>query len=272
MTTIIKLKAALAALEHSSRVLDNVYLDVILAEGMPAIGIINARKESAASITDLKAVIAEMEAVEPVAYAHPASMDLLRAGKIAGLHVGCETTEYTLPLYTHTQPKAEPARSISTNTGHGHVWARPDGVKMRCGGAGICAACSRDAAAIAQPKVDPCTALAERDAAIERLTHEKNQSNVWLYSHCKAIGMTEKSDSGEFDHDIALFTANQKAEIESLRALLNCDYQKTSSKSVDTLRAAAQQALEALQANEDDYGSNKATITALTEALKGIKK
>lgn len=33
----------------------------------------------------------------------------------------------------------------STNTGHGHVFSRPDGVRARCGGPGICAECSRDA-------------------------------------------------------------------------------------------------------------------------------
>ena len=38
-----------------------------------------------------------------------------------------------------TAPPREP-----TNTGHGHVWERPDGVKMRCGGPGICAVCSQD--------------------------------------------------------------------------------------------------------------------------------
>jgi hypothetical protein len=30
------------------------------------------------------------------------------------------------------------------NTGHGHVNPRPDGVKTRCGGPGICAECARD--------------------------------------------------------------------------------------------------------------------------------
>ena len=28
------------------------------------------------------------------------------------------------------------------NTGHGHVWPRPDGVKARCGGPGLCKECS----------------------------------------------------------------------------------------------------------------------------------
>lgn len=33
-----------------------------------------------------------------------------------------------------------------TNTGHGHVWERPDGMKARCGGPGMCSECSRDQA------------------------------------------------------------------------------------------------------------------------------
>jgi hypothetical protein len=31
------------------------------------------------------------------------------------------------------------------NFGHGHVFARPDGAKARCGGPGICSECARDA-------------------------------------------------------------------------------------------------------------------------------
>ena len=30
------------------------------------------------------------------------------------------------------------------NTGHGHVWARPDGHKARCGGPALCPECARD--------------------------------------------------------------------------------------------------------------------------------
>lgn len=33
---------------------------------------------------------------------------------------------------------------IGTNTGHGHVWPRPDGVKARCGGPAMCTECARD--------------------------------------------------------------------------------------------------------------------------------
>lgn len=39
--------------------------------------------------------------------------------------------------------KSKPSK-IGGNTGHGHVWKRPDGVLMRCGGPGMCAACTAD--------------------------------------------------------------------------------------------------------------------------------
>ena len=38
---------------------------------------------------------------------------------------------------------------IGTNEGHGHVWARPDGLKARCGGPAICSECAKDQAALA---------------------------------------------------------------------------------------------------------------------------
>jgi hypothetical protein len=42
---------------------------------------------------------------------------------------------------------------------------------------------------------------------------------TWLYTHCRAIGMDCKSDSGKWEHDIALFTIRQKAKIEELERL-----------------------------------------------------
>jgi hypothetical protein len=37
---------------------------------------------------------------------------------------------------------------IGANTGHGHVWERPDGMKAKCGGPSICSACAKDKAAM----------------------------------------------------------------------------------------------------------------------------
>jgi predicted Zn-ribbon and HTH transcriptional regulator len=38
-----------------------------------------------------------------------------------------------------------------------------------------------------------------------------NKPLVWLWTHCRAIGMTKKSDSGSMEDDIALFTIDLKA-------------------------------------------------------------
>jgi hypothetical protein len=38
---------------------------------------------------------------------------------------------------------------------------------------------------------------------------------AWLFSHCRALGMTKKSDSGTFEHDIALFVADLHAQRSS---------------------------------------------------------
>ncbi len=46
-----------------------------------------------------------------------------------------------------TAPAPQPAQRIGTNSGHGHVWPRPDGNKARCGGpTGGCKKCLEDVA------------------------------------------------------------------------------------------------------------------------------
>lgn len=48
------------------------------------------------------------------------------------------------------RPAPETGESLfripGTNTGHGHVWPRPDGLIARCGGPGICKQCALDQA------------------------------------------------------------------------------------------------------------------------------
>ncbi|UCM30739.1 hypothetical protein LE197_12935 [Pseudomonas sp. PS1(2021)] len=55
-----------------------------------------------------------------------------------------------------------PVEQVGTNVGHGHVFPRADGVKMRCGGPGLCSECAADAsrarAALAQPSPMRCLA------------------------------------------------------------------------------------------------------------------
>ena len=43
-----------------------------------------------------------------------------------------------------------------------------------------------------------------------------NNELMWLFTHCRAIGMLKKSDSGKMEHDIALFTADLKEENDRL--------------------------------------------------------
>lgn len=42
--------------------------------------------------------------------------------------------------------------TVNSNTGHGHVFPRPDGVKARCGGPSLCSECVRDYARYAREK------------------------------------------------------------------------------------------------------------------------
>ena len=49
--------------------------------------------------------------------------------------------------FTPVEPETMPAiAGPGSNTGHGHVWSRPDGQRARCGGPGLCKICSTDAA------------------------------------------------------------------------------------------------------------------------------
>lgn len=45
-------------------------------------------------------------------------------------------------LIANSTIKPGPAAGDPANTGHGHVRPRPDGMKARCGGPGICSECS----------------------------------------------------------------------------------------------------------------------------------
>lgn len=49
---------------------------------------------------------------------------------------------YGLPM----DEKIDAAMVKAKNEGHGHVFPRPDGVRARCGGPGLCKVCSADAA------------------------------------------------------------------------------------------------------------------------------
>ncbi|MEA8655801.1 hypothetical protein PZS84_32205, partial [Pseudomonas aeruginosa] len=60
-----------------------------------------------------------------------------------------------------------PAEQAGTNVGHGHVFPRADGVKMRCGGPGLSPECSADASRARAALAQPSPAQAEK-AEVER--------------------------------------------------------------------------------------------------------
>lgn len=60
------------------------------------------------------------------------------------------------------------------NTGHGHVYKRPDGSRMRCGGPGRCDDCSVDQARALKELVKPITI--DLAGAMDKITPEMMDS------------------------------------------------------------------------------------------------
>ena len=52
------------------------------------------------------------------------------------------------------------------NTGHGHVYPRPDGAKARCGGPSICSECARDYARYTREKDAEANGETNRDKVL----------------------------------------------------------------------------------------------------------
>ncbi len=75
----------------------------------------------------------------------------------------------------HPCPAHPAVEQAGTNVGHGHVFPRADGVKMRCGGPALCSECAADAyrarAALAQPS----------PAQAEQAEPERPEVVAWQY-------------------------------------------------------------------------------------------
>lgn len=75
----------------------------------------------------------------------------------------------------HPCPAHPAVEQAGANVGHGHVFPRADGVKMRCGGPGLCSECTADAsrarAALAQPS----------PAQAEQAEPERPEVVAWQY-------------------------------------------------------------------------------------------
>jgi hypothetical protein len=75
-------------------------------------------------------------------YAVARALELLDA---AGQNEAADALEaYARAAVEQATPEKEDGPG--SNTGHGHVWPRPDGGRARCGGPGLCKPCAADAA------------------------------------------------------------------------------------------------------------------------------
>ncbi|HGM8364018.1 hypothetical protein N0752_24415 [Pseudomonas aeruginosa] len=84
---------------------------------------------------------------------------------------------------------AHPAvEQAGTNVGHGHVFPRADGVKMRCGGPALCSECAADAyrarAALAQPSPDH--AVQAHDIPMLIASEHANPDYAMGWNDCRA--------------------------------------------------------------------------------------
>lgn len=119
----------------------------------------------------------------------------------------------------HPCPAHPAVEQAGANVGHGHVFPRADGVKMRCGGPGLCSECTADAsrarAALAQPS--PAPELAERGTQHRFSTTEQtcrhDFAGVWWNDNGETKTGRECRHCGFFVADVTKAQAEQ-AEAE----------------------------------------------------------
>lgn len=70
---------------------------------------------------------------------------------------------------------------------------------------------------------------------------------TWLFTHCRAIGMTKKSDSGKWEDDIALFTIDLLQKTKAIDELLKLITEAGNATSVREMSLLVIDALEAAE-------------------------
>ncbi|MBG4417406.1 hypothetical protein I5F55_03635 [Pseudomonas aeruginosa] len=119
----------------------------------------------------------------------------------------------------HPCPAHPAVEQAGANVGHGHVFPRADGVKMRCGGPGLCSECTADAsrarAALAQPS--PAPELAERGTQHRFSTTEQtcrhDFAGVWWNDNGETKTGKECRECGFFIADIAEAPELERPEV-----------------------------------------------------------
>lgn len=162
------------------------------------------------------------------------------------------------------------AEQAGANVGHGHVFPRADGVKMRCGGPGLCSECTADAscarAALAQPSPAIATAPTYQFHSREIGESDWAPCDFSRYLYC--------SKSPEMDTRVVEVTAQpspaqaEQAEAERLREenanlILTCA-------SLDSEKREMQHKWDAIIAERDAalarVGQQERTIAGMNEA------
>ncbi|WP_124083093.1 hypothetical protein [Pseudomonas aeruginosa] len=172
----------------------------------------------------------------------------------------------------HPCPAHPAVEQAGANVGHGHVFPRADGVKMRCGGPGLCSECTADAsrarAALAQPSpasdLDPfnlaphaeafneapAEALKPEQAEAERPEQPKRHTaDVFYHNHFSTVQM-EVVRASDFDEFAA---QHERISAQLHDALDECDGDRWK------LRSERDAALAEVK-------RNKLTIAAMNEA------
>lgn len=163
-------------------------------------------------------------------------------------------------------PEHPAVEQVGANVGHGHVFPRADGVKMRCGGPGLCSECAADAyrarAALAQPS--PALEL-ERPEVVARVVHSNpvvlgqcgplnaNDELMTVAQHAASVARwAEMFNRVEQERDAAL------ARVAELELKLDqSDYSYDNDR--HHMRGMAKQAAEAIQVfTGHDSGANLA--------------
>lgn len=114
-------------------------------------------------------------------------------------------------MKTDTKEARRIVEAVPTNTGHGHVFKRPDGRRDRCGGPNLCAMCANDQAR---------RALAFGREAILQMLDDLDQQTIeierWREAVVEGSELRRKEISQKVEARGALVERDQ--EIERLRA------------------------------------------------------
>lgn len=134
-----------------------------------------------------------------------------------------------------------------TNSGHGHVWERPDGMKARCGGPMMCAECAKDYAEFAAQQMP----LGDSEGKATSAGAAPLPADVaQMVERLQAWSRDERLGDGMLLRRAADLLLAQQAEIERLTKERDA-YQQASELFADELKRLRQQLAERNKDNDE---------------------